>query len=505
MEKNNQQTVQQSEQQPIKQSVQQSINERLNIADQFLGFDRYTDKTLVEWFEPLVSSISENGAVPYLLDVNDRFRASPLASTIIWMDKASLLPESAVELMQSRLLYLRDNNEPGDRRPGKEKKLNGDEEGWSLAEGVSVWSTSMAIIAMIDRNFVGLKKAMEYKASVLWLARQKRTGENGWGYQCYKNCDQSIIMTSLAVRAIAIALKHSDAFGFTDNEVSSLKQVVHSGFIFIKSSMNKNTNEVYWCFGDKKSCVATTWALLALKELQDLSLNSEINGFYLSVIKNGRNSIINSIPKNSVRWGDESLVDEAGAKYGAMKNYYSFSPTLIMDILDLDVSPYNIRIIKQIRWLLNNSSEWKIKKYDTESICTFTYAMVLSTIAKWVSLVGKENAERLVCAQDHKTNQIFEFFIGYPRLGNSSMQVIDKARVMYVLVILLLALLIFLNRAIIIGFILKIIFQYIVKEPTTVNTVIINIVSNAIFLLITTILATIGGRISKIITRRFME
>ena len=498
-------SVQQLEQRPVQKTIQCSINENLNKVDRYLEIGSFTDKTLVEWFEPLVSSISSNGSVPYLLDIHERYRASPLASTIIWMDKAGLLPESTIESMQSRLLFLRDNNEPNDRRPGRTSKFPEDNEGWSLAEGVSVWSTSLAILSMIDSYQVGLKRANEFKASALWLAKQKQTGENGWGYQCHRNCNQSIIMTSLATRAIALVLKNKDAFAFSDNEIETLKQAAHSGFTYIRDEMQEKEYEVYWRFNNNKSCVATVWALLALKSLREISINHEINGFYSSVIKKGRRYIINSIPKKSIRWKDEPLVCEAGAKYDSMKNYYSFSATLLMDVFDLGVSAYNIRIINQIRWLLKNSSNWKIEQYDTKSMCTFTYAMVLSTIAKWVSLVGKENAQRLINAPQSKLNQVVELFIGYPVLEETSIQVIDKNRVVFVFVILLLVLILCKIRGFIAGVILSFITKYVLNNSNTVDTVVINIVSNAIYAILSIIFVTFVSKITNCITRRFMQ
>ena len=479
--------------------MQKSINSQIDIVDRILQFDLYTGKNLVDWFHPLVTCINSNGSIPYLLDKrNYRFRASPLASTIIWMDKANLLPENAISLMQTRLLYLRDNNEDNDEHPGREQKYDEDTDGWSVGEGVSIWSTSMAILALIDRKQLGLNQATEFKKSIIWLAKQKKVGDNGWGYQCSSNCQENIIMTALATRAIALSLKFKDKLGFSSDEENILNNAVIYGFTYIKDNMKKKNAEIFWCFNNKKSCAATVWSLLALKELENISLKEEIKTFYSKIIKAGRQGIINSIPSKICRWEDELIVNEAGAKYGSMKNYYSFSPTLLMDIFDLGVSPFNSRIVNQIRWLLQNTEDWKIKEYDSQSICTFTYSMVLSTIVKWVSLVGKESAEKLINAPCNTTNKVSEYLLGYSLFKDSPMQIIDKSRLLFVWIFSLLLLFALFNRDMIIGRIYPVINQFILKGYTHINTIIINVISNATYALI---IFLIGIIVKKFIQR----
>ena len=162
--------------------------EHLALIDRYANVESFTQKKLTEWFNPLIDSITGDGAVPYLLGTAKRYRASPLSSTISWLDGEGLIPVEILDTMQNMLLELRDNNINSDEEIGKSEKKPEDVDGWSLGEGVSVWSTSMAIIAMLDTSGNGQKQAIKFKSSVLWLAKQRNEEKKGWAYQSYTNC-----------------------------------------------------------------------------------------------------------------------------------------------------------------------------------------------------------------------------------------------------------------------------------------------------------------------------
>ena len=197
-------------------NLKESIKQHNANLEQYLKFENFTGKTLNKWIEPLLESITDDGSISYLLGIknNERYRASPLASTLIWMCEARLLPETAIDIMQNKLLYLRDHCEEGDKHKGNAQKKNEDIDGWSMAEGVSVWSTSMALIALMDESGVGISKSSLYKNSILWLVKQQKIEEKGWGYQLSVNCKENIIMTALVLRVVSTALINKSYFQF---------------------------------------------------------------------------------------------------------------------------------------------------------------------------------------------------------------------------------------------------------------------------------------------------
>ncbi len=272
------------------------IKEHVQSIDFFLEFSSFSEKNLVDWMQPMIDSMTDGGAIPYLLEEKkgERYRASPLASSLVWMNAVGILPEYAIDTMQEKLLYLRDNCEPSDKYEGNPRKENEDKAGWSLAEGASVWSTSFAIIAMLDNKGIGVKKAERYKESVLWLVKQQKTDKNGWGYQLSANCTENTIMTALATWAIALALKNKSYFMFDENEERLIRAGLKNGFCYLKENIRykKRNGTAYWCFDDKESCTATVWSLTALKHIVDLDISQEISSFFKENLRKALNFIL---------------------------------------------------------------------------------------------------------------------------------------------------------------------------------------------------------------------
>lgn len=278
-----------------------------------------TDTDLSSWFSPLINSIANDGTVPYLINTKERYRASPLASTIIWLSHENLLPIEVLDKMQNALLFLRDSNVPLDAQQPNGQKKPEDVNGWSLGEGVSVWSTSMAIIALLDPLGNGKAKANMYKSSILWLAAQHDPSTHGWAYQSSENCNVNAIMTALALRALALAIEPNNRafFSFTPDEFRTICSSIQAGFKYLQSNCVVRKRKVYWTFNQTPNCAATTWALLALNQinLTDERIADECKSFYKSILKRALSFIISKMPRTPTKWADEQIVCEAGAKY----------------------------------------------------------------------------------------------------------------------------------------------------------------------------------------------
>lgn len=401
--------------------------------DSYANFNSLTQKDLTAWFEPLIDSITDYGAVPYLLGTNERYRASPLSSTITWLASENLIPIQVLDKMQDELLYLRDYNIKDDPHTPNDKKRDGDTNGWSMGEGVSVWSTSMAIIALLDSLGNGKKKAQKFKASVLWLANQHDSVTHGWAYQLSENCTANVIMTSLALRALALAIEPCNKyeFGYTPDELHQICSVMKTGFDYLKSECKKEKKKTYWCFDGKPNCAATTWALLALLQISRTGekIADECKTFYKSVLTSSLSFVLSQMPKTAVKWADEQIVCEGGAKYSKQKNYYSYSATLLPQLFELGLSPFHEKVIKQIDWLIKSpdNDKWKIVGYDKTTVCTFTYAMVLSTLSCWVRHVGQDFSTVLL-QNDTKKVKLSKILFGFPSSHNISCQLILKNR-----------------------------------------------------------------------------
>ena len=467
-------------------NLKESIFSHLSLLDKELNFERITNKSLQEWFVPLLDSFTDDGAVSYLLGNKDRFRASPLSSTIEWLTNSNLIPIEAIDILQNKLIFLRDSSQPDDSVSGNTYKFSGDESGWSLSEGVSVWSTSTALIALFDKYENWRKHISIIKESAIWLTKQRKTN-GAWAYQLDENCKENIIMTALAIRALSKFAINKSYFDLTGDEEQLVSEALHNGFIFIRDNIakDKKHNFTFWKFEDKENCAATTWALLALKKLQrveGLQIGTdEIKDFYNSILFSSLRFILSRIPKHSNRWETEQIVFEGGAKYNKQKNYQSFSATLLPQLFELGVSPYQPRIINQIQWLIENPNEWKIETYNRGNVCTFTYAMVLSTIADWISKVGTVNAEILLKKVTSKTDVILKKIFGQIRKKTEPYQMVLKNRLfLYSLVVIIVFFIIIFGPSI------WSFTQGIIKKVSSlfinnINDIIVNIIASMIY------------------------
>lgn len=403
--------------------------EHIAAIEKTVAFDVLTGKCLAKWMDPLVQAITSDGAVPYLIGTSERYRASPLASTISWLEKANLVPRTVLTAMQQKLLFLRDQNVESDPHPGNSEKKDEDKSGWSLGEGVSVWSTSCAIIALLDSQGNGISNASGFKSSVLWLANQ-RNSNRGWAYQRSTNCEPNVPMTALALRSLALAYTESNKakFNFSPEETLLLEEAIQDGYEYIKNNCVTTRNKSYWCFQNTPHCAATTWALLALDQVKSTNaeIASDCSAFYEKIKEPALLFVCSKIPKKDVKWQEELFVHEGGAKYAKQKNYSSFSATLLPQLFKLGVSPFHPRVINQIKWLIEHPDDWKITSYDKGKVCYFTFAMVISTIVSWHQQVGTALAPKLIMSSQ---NVIPNFLFGYNSTRSINVQLVQPRRI----------------------------------------------------------------------------
>lgn len=407
-----------------------------HIYSKYLDIRVTTGKSLAEWLEPLANSFTNDGAIPYLLDTTERYRASPLSSAIIWMANAGILSEHALLTMQNKLFELKDKNQDGDLDAGIEIKKEEDAPGWSLGEGVSVWSTSLGIIAVLQQNKLCSFYEENLKDTVIWLAQQQDINAKGWAYQAHRNCQVNIIMTSLALQALTLVYKNISKFNFIETERHLLLTAITNGFLYIKGAIIKKKLHMYWEFMEKPSSTATAWSLIALNEACGINEIDNIKEFYSKIKDRCLGFILKSMPSEYICWPDEQIVCEAGAKYSKQKNYYSFMPTLIPQLLTLGISPFNEKIINQVKWLIENSKSWKIVKYDQSIPCSFTYAMVIATLVDWHFRVGKNLSRQLLDGNPSYLNRIFKYSFGINFFKKEPIVIIYKTRFLSTLVLL---------------------------------------------------------------------
>ncbi|MBQ3136989.1 MAG: hypothetical protein IJB74_05840 [Clostridia bacterium] len=423
----------------------------IDFLDKMLFYEEITGKSLKKWMVPLLNSFGDEGELAYLLETEKRYRASPLASTIEWMSDAGLLSIDSLLILQNQLVSLRDKNIVNDVDSGNNSKETEDKYGWSLAEGVSVWSTSVALIALINNKKSVITHKDVIKESTLWLCEQRNIKFDGWAYQNIDNCNVNVVCTSLALRALAKAMQYHIDLNYSQSDIDKIVSSLNSGYAYLKNNIiyNKNKMHYYWNFIDKPHVASTTWALLALREIEKISntkIKQEFKTFYYEIKDKSLDFVISTMPSDIKKWNDEQIVCEAGAKYAKQKNYYSFTATLLPQLFSLGVSPYHPKVIKQIKWIVENPNNW-IGSYDNTKPSSFTYAMLLSTLTQWVCLVGKNNALYLLKKDSSIVDKINSILFGFSSKKNTPEQIVLKSRIkMSVLLMLLLVVSVFFGK-----------------------------------------------------------
>lgn len=463
-------------------SMKEIISEHLTSLDKNINMEYITGKSLQEWFQPFFDTITDKCEIPYLINTKERFRASPLASTIIALNATNLIPYVVLSKMNKNLLFLRDNNIETDTTTKENTKKAEDIDGWSLGEGVSIWSTSLAIIALLYNVKVDINLIHEYKKTVIWLAHQR---SDGFAYQNYSNCEENAIMTALASYALALSIQNKSVFEFTSDEEQTIVNALNQSFVYLESHFKKK----YWEFDKNPSCYATVWSLISIREMImcETPKKSNMVDFYNDVCNKCLKYILSCMPSKIACWESEQIVKEAGAKYSKQKNYHSFSPALILQLLDLGVSAYNPKIVNQIYWLINNTDKWKIEEYDKGNICTFTYVMVLSAIVKWINAIGTENAYLLLRNRNTMGMKIWYFVLGYPYTYNCPELIINKNRFIYITMVMLLVLILYLFRNVGINLLISL-FNILYKNG---DTIVVNIISNWVYKILGAILTLV--------------
>lgn len=354
-----------------------TIQEKLMVAfkqvDSFIslphvfGFSTYTLGT------DLISSIEENGYIPYVIGKRERYRSSPLSTCLLYLWQAGLLPIDVAKVLRKRLFEIRDRMPPQETRAPRTKAKE-DAHAWCVSEGASVWSTSMALIALLESRLDNNREQDRLLIeSATWLMRQQDKHTGGWAFQRTSNSCPTVPMTSLALGALSrIHTLSSLSSQFRDE----LQAAYVSGYSYLVSKLVRKQCTAYWEFDGLPNLTATVWALDALRfdprTIDHDIPKAEIIAFALS-----------KIPSQESEWESECFVSEPETKYSHQKTFYSFMPALLPSLFAIGLSPIELKVVNVITQLIQSGqNKWRIKKYNMEP-CTFTHAMALYTLIKW--------------------------------------------------------------------------------------------------------------------------
>lgn len=373
-------------------------------------------RTLIE---PLIESIDDNGAVSYVLKKDERYRSSTLATVLDALSDVQLLPLNAIQQMQDHLYSLKETFQPKSPDDDVVPKNPEDKDAWGIDEAPSVWTTSKAIIALMNTRYInrdGLNHSIRYalRDSVYWLAEQAYD-DGGWGYQRYSAstaCQPCVSMTALAMKAILLA--QSSQVLFNDDAKRSsrfhkIKRALNRGKDFLLNNKKIDSDgSIYWEYRGVPGVAITMWATDALKLFAESDIQGYSNSEYHDIEAHTLQYIYNNLPTdNNLSNYSQSekffsaTSNEGGLKYKVQlkkdKCFYTFKPYIISSLLDRGEDPLHPQIVLMIKWLLNNREQhWAIAEYNSSAPCSISAAMAINVIVKWLKKVSEKSFSRTV-------------------------------------------------------------------------------------------------------------
>lgn len=414
-------------------------------------------RTLIE---PLIESINDEGGVSYVLGKNERYRSSTLATVLDALSDVQLLPLNAIWKMQDHLYSLKDSFKPLTPEDDVITKNSEDKEAWGIDEAPSVWTTSQAVIALMNTRYItrdGLNPNVRYslRRTVYWLANQAYT-DGGWGYQKYPQstaCQSSVPMTALAMKAILLAQANPILFNDDAKHSNRFQKIIHAlnkGKDYLLNNMKKDVEGyVYWEYRNSPGTAITMWATDTLK----LYAQSDIRGYnekdYALIEESTIRYIYKNLPTdgsfNSYCQSEKFFVattKEGGLKYKTSlkhdKCFYAFKPYIISSLLDRGEDPLNPQIVLMIQWLLKNRDQhWAIDEYNSSSPCSISAAMAINVIVKWLKKVSERSFSHTVgLLVSDGVHEECEYGLPCNRLQNTATSKLENLKIKYLFFLL---------------------------------------------------------------------
>lgn len=386
--------------------LQTAMKEHLRVCDEWNALPnnfRFSKKA-----EALIAGIKEDGSVQYYVGSAERYRTTPVASTLEALYTAGLIPELVCQKMQDWVYNSRKDpcDEPGEEgsNPVGHPPEPEDEPGWSWNEGVSVWATSKALDTLIltgyyDRQDIAENSEVQEttRNALEWLVDQAYES-GGWGFQHMSNldaCSASVTMTALALKVITRFLKASEKIILGIRLEEKLSNAKQKGIDYLISEMQEETGNVYWKYNKSPSLTATVWVL----DFINVAGTQEA-GLLYKKRKQIRSFCLSKLPKTDSEY--DNYIDEVYFAGGKTKyktiaensKFYSYMPYHIPVLLNAGVLTTQKQIKVCIRALvIGNEVYWngtdKSQGHYQRKSC-FVLAMALSVVAIWMKKITRE-------------------------------------------------------------------------------------------------------------------
>lgn len=334
---------------------------------------KFYNKNFMEIISPLIESIDFEKGVPLEIGGNQDFYSATTATTLLSLHHIHILDDSLRNSLHELMFILRDNT----YNPSPKKQNEEDKWAWDVSESASVWSTSLAIWALLETNYNGPRKD-EIKEALMWLVNQQNP-DGGWGFDT--ECSSQMLFTSFSLHALKIAINKIE---LSLEEEKKVKKAISFAINFIIKIKKTEKGLSFWLdYKNEKDPTNTIYALWALFE--------ENNQIFRDEIEKGIIFLRKEIKDKEI-WDFNEIISETNTKYRFHKNIISFTPSIPIVLLKLGVDPFDDLCMKPIEWFQKNHKEkgWSLPNFSKKE-STFSTSLALWTIEDWQRAVTKKN------------------------------------------------------------------------------------------------------------------
>ena len=361
--------------------------------------------------KPFILYLNKYKAFPFIFSEEKRFRTTVQATCLLSLSRARLLDKAQERTLQETIISMKDSWHHSETDfaggLGRHQKKDDDKSAWCAVETPSVWSTAYVVWALLS---TGYQNETHILPAIDWLVSQQDEQTGGFAFQKYRDCTPTVYLTSLAIKALNVALSNQTLLEKRQNFDNTLKHAIDHGLNFILScsrEMNGTTvfvqdpeveepeNKIDW--------ISTIWAYRTLTQNNHPSAPNPQLLFSLLQKELEDENKLRSF------WRNNAFLIESHTKYGEQKIFKYFMPSLLIPLLNLGLDPSDLLCTYFLRELKQEFYEkgWP-HDFRSSDICTFTTALALQTIYTWASRMSVTEMQKLISENEQigKINNI---------------------------------------------------------------------------------------------------
>lgn len=319
----------------------------------------------------LDSFVPMKGVPMCLLEEHTLYFAGTTATALLALHHIKALPRNLYQEFHETLFWMRDNTQ---NLTINKKKLE-DSVAWDVAEGPSVWTTSIVIWALLGTGYAG-PQLDEIKDAALWVI--KHQGKFG-GWEGKAGRTNNLFLTGIVLHALRLVL--SSPAHFTIFEREQIKQAIVDGLQSIRATSCQKHRSIYWnAQTDEGSKPDSTSTLCAIWALYEEGAHQDKN-----LIEGGIHYLKETLQGQAI-WNFRSILAEPAIHSAAIR-IVSFTPSFVIPLLRIGCSPFDDICLAPIQWLEQNrivGKGWPHSNFGHEGHpLTFTTAYGLWAIWIW--------------------------------------------------------------------------------------------------------------------------